>query len=106
MPFEQFLKQRIFDPLDMKDTDFYVPKEKAHRFAACYSADPQGGMTFHATERKRSLTLQDDPTKSSFLSQPSLVSGGGGLCSTTSDYLTFCRALLNGSELVAVPLLG
>ena len=62
MPFEQFLKQRIFDPLGMKDTDFHVPADKAHRFAACYSADPGGGMTFHATERKGSLTLQDDPT--------------------------------------------
>jgi CubicO group peptidase (beta-lactamase class C family) len=51
-PFEQFLKARILDPLGMNDTDFYVPKDKAHRFAACYSADPQGGMTFHATERK------------------------------------------------------
>ena len=45
----------------MSDTDFYVPAEKAHRFAACYSADPQGGMTFHAAERKGTLTLQDDP---------------------------------------------
>ena len=63
MPFEQFLKQRIFDPLGMKDTDFYVPADKAHRFAACYSADPDGGMTFHATERKDNLTLQDDPNK-------------------------------------------
>src|SRR6195952_4431320 len=106
MPFEQFLKERILGPLGMNDTDFFVPKAKAHRFAACYSADPQGGMTFHATERKGSLTLQDDPTKSSFLSQPSLVSGGGGLCSTTSDYLTFCRALLNGGELGGVRLLG
>jgi CubicO group peptidase (beta-lactamase class C family) len=106
MPFEQFLKERILGPLGMNDTDFFVPKEKAHRFAACYSADPQGGMTFHATERKGSLTLQDDPTKSSFLSPPSLVSGGGGLCSTASDYLTFCRALLNGGELGGVKLLG
>ena len=44
-PFEQFLKERILDPLGMNDTDFFVPKDKAHRFAACYSADPQGGMT-------------------------------------------------------------
>src|SRR5271155_4428252 len=76
-PFEQFLKERIFDPLGMSDTGFYVPAEKAHRFAACYSADPKGGMTFHATERKGNLTLQDDPTTSSFLSPPSLISGGG-----------------------------
>ena len=67
MPFEAFLKERIFNPLDMNDTDFFVPTEKVHRFAACYSADPQGGMTFHAADRKGGLTLQDDPTTSSFL---------------------------------------
>ena len=106
MPFEQFLKERILGPLGMNDTDFFVPKEKAHRFAACYSADPQGGFNPLAADRKGSLTLQDDPTKSSFLSPPSLVSGGGGLCSTTSDYLIFCRALLNGGELGGVRLLG
>ena len=105
-PFEQFLKERIFEPLGMIDTDFFVPAAKAHRLAACYSADPQGGMTFHATDRKGGLTLQDDPAKSSFLSPPSLVSGGGGLCSTTADYLTFCRALLNGGEIGGVRLIG
>src|SRR6478609_9105610 len=105
-PFEQFLKERIFDPLGMDDTGFFVPADKAHRFAACYAADPQGGMTFHATDRKGGLTLQDDPTKSSFLSPPSFISGGGGLCSTAADYLTFCRALLNGGELGGVRLIG
>jgi CubicO group peptidase (beta-lactamase class C family) len=105
-PFEQFLRERILDPLDMNDTDFFVPAGKAHRFAACYSADPQGGMTFHAADRKGGLTLQDDPTKSSFLSSPSFISGGGGLCSTAADYLTFCRALLNGGELGGVRLIG
>src|SRR3989440_7962079 len=98
-PFEQFLRERILDPLGMNDTDFFVPAEKAHRLAACYSADPNGAMTFHAADRKGSLTLQDDPTKSSYLSPPSFISGGGGLCSTAADYLTFCRALLNGGEL-------
>jgi len=106
MPFERFLKERIFDPLGMNDTDFFVPKEKAHRFAACYSADPPGRVAFHATERKAALSLQDDPATSSYLSPPSLVSGGGGLCSTTADYLTFCRALINGGELGGVRLLG
>jgi CubicO group peptidase (beta-lactamase class C family) len=105
MPFEQFLKQRIFEPLGMKDTDFYVPADKAHRFAACYSA-PGGAMTFHATDRQGNLTLQDDPETSSFLSPPPFISGGGGLCSTAADYLTFCRALLNGGELGGVRLLG
>jgi CubicO group peptidase (beta-lactamase class C family) len=105
-PFEQFLRERILDPLEMKDTDFYVPGTKAHRLAACYSASPQGAIVFHAAERKDSLTLQDDPATSSFLSPPSFVSGGGGLCSTAADYLTFCRALLNGGELSGVRLVG
>jgi CubicO group peptidase (beta-lactamase class C family) len=94
-PFERFLKERILDPLGMNDTGFFVSADKAHRFAACYSADPQGG-----------LTLQDDPTTSSFLSMPSFISGGGGLCSTAADYLTFCRALLGGGELGGVRLIG
>jgi CubicO group peptidase (beta-lactamase class C family) len=105
-PFEQFLQERIFDPLNMKDTGFFVPSAKAHRLAACYSASPQGAMTFHATDRKGGLTLQDDPARSSFLSPPSFFSGGGGLCSTSADYLTFCRALLNGGELDGVRLIG
>jgi CubicO group peptidase (beta-lactamase class C family) len=94
-PFEQFLQERILAPLGMSDTGFFVPANKAHRFAACYSADGKGG-----------LTLQDDPASSSFLSPPSLISAGGGLCSTAADYLTFCRALLNGGELGGVRLLG
>ena len=94
-PFEAFLRERILDPLGMNDTDFFVPADKAHRFAACYAADGKGGMT-----------LQDDPAKSSFLSPPSLISGGGGLCSTAADYLTFCRALINGGELGGVRLIG
>ena len=105
-PFEQLLKERIFEPLAMKDTDFFVPAGKANRFAACYSASPQGAMTFHASERKGDLTLQDDPATSTFLSPPSFISGGGGLCSTAADYLTFCRALLNGGELSGVRLVG
>ena len=104
-PLDQFLKERIFNPLGMNDTDFFVPADKAHRFAACYSADPQG-VTFHATERQGTLTLQDDPTTSAFLTPPSFISGGGGLCSTSADYLTFCRALLNGGELGGVRLIG
>jgi CubicO group peptidase (beta-lactamase class C family) len=93
--FEQFLKQRIFSPLRMNDTDFFVVPEKAQRLAACYAADGKGGMT-----------LYDDPATSGFLSPPSLISGGGGLCSTAADYLTFCRALLNGGELGGVRLIG
>jgi CubicO group peptidase (beta-lactamase class C family) len=104
MPFEQFLQERILGPLGMKDTGFFVPADKAHRLAACYSANPQGVTT--STGRQDGLTLQDDPATSSFLTPPSLISGGGGLCSTAADYLTFCRALLNGGELDGVRLLS
>jgi CubicO group peptidase (beta-lactamase class C family) len=93
-PFEQFLKERIFDPLGMTDTAFHVPAEKAGRFAACYQAE-KGGMK-----------LEDDPTTSSFLAPPPFISGGGGLCSTATDYLTFCRALLGRGELGGVRLIG
>jgi CubicO group peptidase (beta-lactamase class C family) len=106
MPFEQFLKERILDPLGMSDTGFHVPASKAHRLAACYSADPGGAMTFHAGQRRAGLTLQDDPATSSFLTPPDFISGGGGLCSTVSDYLTFCRALINGGSLGGVRLIG
>jgi len=105
-PFEQFLKERIFDPLGMNDTGFYVPPDKADRFAACYSADPPDRVSFVAADRKAALYLQDDPTTSPFLKPPSFISGGGGLCSTAADYLTFCRALINGGELGGVRLLG
>jgi len=95
-PFEQFLQERIFNPLGMSDTGFHVPKDKAHRFAACYSADLSAS----------SFKLQDDPATSPFLAPPTFVSGGGGLCSTTADYLTFCRALINGGEVGGVRLLA
>jgi CubicO group peptidase (beta-lactamase class C family) len=106
MPFDQFLKERIFNPLGMADTDFFVPADKAHRLAACYNATAGGMMAFHSPNAKGGLTLQDDPATSSFLTPPAFISGGGGLCSTASDYLTFCRALLNGGELGGVRLIG
>ena len=87
LDFASFLKTRIFDPLGMKDTAFHVASASAGRFAACYSANGKGG-----------ILLQDDPTTSSYLAPPSFISGGGGLASTASDYLTFCRALLNGGD--------
>jgi CubicO group peptidase (beta-lactamase class C family) len=96
MPFERFLQERIFNPLGMNDTAFHVSKEKAHRLAACYSADVKANT----------FKLQDDPATSPFLTPPSFVSGGGGLCSTAADYLTFCRALINGGEVGGVRLLG
>lgn len=85
LKFEDYLRTKIFKPLGMSDTDFHVHAGKESRFAACYAATPKGGME-----------LQDDPTKSPYLEPPALVSGGGGLVSTASDYLKFCRMMING----------
>jgi CubicO group peptidase (beta-lactamase class C family) len=87
-PFDAYLREKILQPLGMTDTDFHVHAGKEARFAACYAATPSGGMV-----------LQDDPAKSPYLQAPTLISGGGGLVSTASDYLKFCRMLINGGTL-------
>ncbi len=92
--FDVFLEKRIFQPLDLKDTGFFVPSEKATRFAALYHNDEKGG-----------LTLQDSPGASEYLKKPRLFSGGGGLVSTTRDYLRFLSLIQNHGELGGVRLL-
>lgn len=94
-PFDAFLKSRIFDPLKMVDTSFFVPESQRARFTACYALTPSG-----------KIVLQDDPEKSRYLSDPAVKSGGGGLVSTADDYMRFCRMLLNGGELDGARLLS
>jgi len=74
-PLDRFFKTRIFKPLEMKDTAFHVAADKAKRFAACYGPKLTGG-----------LKLIDDPARSKYLTQPSLLSGGGGLVSTADAH--------------------
>jgi len=100
--FEVFLKERIFDPLGMVDTAFYVPQEKVSRFCACYAIGALGSKITSA----QAPTLQDDPLISPYLNPPTFVSGGGGLVSTATDYMRFARMLLQGGELDGVRLLG
>ena len=97
-PLGQVLAERIFEPLKMVDTGFYVREDQRSRFTACYSASAEGAMNLQATP-SGSLTLNDDPTTSPFLAPPKLESGGGGLVSTTADYLRFANMLANGGEL-------
>jgi CubicO group peptidase (beta-lactamase class C family) len=82
--FRDFLCERIFAPLGMKDTDFHVPAEKFDRFGTSYQRDP-------ATSR---LTVHDDPRGSRWSKPPAFASGGGGLVSTADDYLAFFRMML------------
>jgi CubicO group peptidase (beta-lactamase class C family) len=87
-PLDQVLQERIFGPLKMADTGFFVREDQRPRFAACYDAVPGGG-------RK----LQDDPATSPYLKPPALLSGGGGLVGTAADYMRFANMLVNGGEL-------
>ncbi|WP_246747856.1 serine hydrolase domain-containing protein [Methylobacterium sp. SD274] len=93
--FGDFLKTRVIDPLGMVDTDFYVPADKVSRLAANYSLF-----------RDRSLKLYDDAVGSRFATKPAIASGGGGLVSTASDYMRFCRFILGRGALDGVRLLG
>ncbi|MCM3608176.1 serine hydrolase domain-containing protein [Cupriavidus pauculus] len=102
MPFDDFLKQRIFDPLGMVDTAFHVPQEKIGRFCACYAVGTLGSKVISP----RGPMLQDDPQASLYLKKPAFLSGGGGLVSTAADYMRFARMLLNGGELDGVRLLS
>ena len=94
-PFDAFLRQRLFAPLGMTDTDFVAPADKRDRFCSCYQATPQGGMV-----------LQDAWNDSVYHRPPSLISGGGGLVSTAQDYLQFCRLLLGRGTVDGVTYLG
>ena len=94
-PFDQYLQEEIFDPLGMKDTSFSVAPEKVDRFAANYRRTPA-----------KTLELIDDPTASTYLRQPTFLSGGGGLTGTTADYFRFCEMLRRGGELDGVRILG
>ena len=88
LPLDRFLKERIFKPLDMKDTGFFVPTSKIDRFASNYTTDGKG-----------QLTLRDDARKSPYLRNPVFLSGGGGLVSTTRDYARFLQLIANGGRL-------
>jgi len=93
--FGDFLNERIFDPLGMEDTGFYVPENKLDRFAANYFPSPKG-----------IIGLMDDPQKSNYRNPPQLESGGGGLVSTVPDYLKFAQMLAEKGEFEGKRLLG
>lgn len=86
-PLDVYMKTKIFDPLKMNDTGFFVPEEKLSRFSGLFSL------------RADSLVEMEGGMGAAFKNPVTLFSGGGGLVSTASDYLTFCKMLLNGGEL-------
>ncbi len=93
--FDRYLEEHIFGPLGMVDTAFQVAPEKVDRFCANYRRGPD-----------KSLQLLDAPATSDYLARPTFHSGGGGLVSTTDDYLRFCEMLRRGGELDGARVLG
>ena len=95
-PFDQFLQERIFDPLGMVDTGFHVPAEKADRFAEVYGYQEDGSL----------IAQEGFGGSRSYLEPAVFFSGGGGLVSTPLDYMRFCQMVLNGGELDGVRILS
>jgi len=89
--YDQFLRQRVFEPLGMKDTSFFVPADKASRIAGLYNRTPKG------------IEKADTP---GWLATKTFFSGGGGLWSTAEDYAQFAQMLVNGGELNGMRILG
>ena len=94
MSLDKYMKTKIFDPLKMDDTGFYVPEEKHNRLANVY------------TMINDSLKEQPSMNGMNFKVPATLFSGGGGLVSTIDDYSRFARMLLNGGELEGVKILN
>jgi CubicO group peptidase (beta-lactamase class C family) len=86
-----FLKQRLFDPLGMKDTAFFPTDDRLPRVVTLYNRSPKG------------LEKTETPA---WLATKTFFSGGGGLWSTAEDYLQFAQMLVNGGELNGKRLLG
>ncbi|HLF79127.1 MAG TPA: serine hydrolase domain-containing protein [Dehalococcoidia bacterium] len=94
---DHFLRQRILDPLGMKDTGFQVPQHDIYRFAANYKFGGENGARY---------TLSDAPATSPYTMNRTYLSGAGGLVSTASDYMRFCKMLANGGELDGARIIG
>ena len=87
--FGEFLNERIFTPLGMKDTAFFAPKDKQHRFATAYMNDSAA----------RQLKVFDPPVTGRFSTPPAFENGAAGLVSTVDDFNAFAQMMLNGGSL-------
>ena len=97
MPFDQFLKERLFDPLGMSDTWFYLPDDKASRLVAIQQKENGKWINFPNTFYDTNYPING---------AKAFFSGGAGLSSTAKDYATFLQVYLNGGELNGVRILS
>ena len=99
MTLDEYLRKKIFEPLKMNDTHFYVPAAKLSRFAANYQPDSANGNKIKLVEAPNA--------ESRYVKEPhNYFSGAGGLASTAADYVRFHQMMLNGGELDGVRILG
>jgi CubicO group peptidase (beta-lactamase class C family) len=96
--FDEFLRARVFEPLGMKDTSFFVPESKLDRLATAYTWYPGKGLN-----RFPDTPIVEGPFSYSadypYRGPKKLYSGGAGLCSTAEDYARFCQLMLDGGKL-------
>ena len=106
MPVDRFYRERIFKPLNMSDTYFFLPDEKVSRLAAAYTYYPEKGLQVIP---EKAVVKEDNWEYSAdypYRGPRTYFSGGGGLCSTAEDYYRFCQMMLNKGELNGVRLLS
>lgn len=101
MTLDEFFRKRIFEPLGMKDTYFYLPKEKQQRLVSLYS-HKEGKLKMMEPTYTLSGTFYRDFPNMDF----KMFSGGGGLSSTIMDYGIFLQMMLNGGEYNGVRILS
>lgn len=97
MRLDDYLQQHIFTPLNMKDTGFYVPKRDQHRLVDMYELDV-GSFEEASIFKRENILFSEKGKDSEYLEQPELMSGGGGLVSTTIDYSNFVTMLQNKGQ--------
>lgn len=106
LSFGEFLRQRIFKPLDMRDTSFTIAPENLGRLAQMYSPRGTAGRGFFAPSSGPGLEVAAPEASKRYIEGGAFESGGGGLLSTARDYMRFSQMLLNGGELDSVRLLS
>ena len=101
MPLDVFMRERILEPLEMNDTHFYLPREKAPRLAAVYSAADTGIVRAPDAGHETDFDFLGAPVgQGAYVNGPrASFSGGAGFLSTASDYSRFLQMMLNGGEL-------
>lgn len=105
MSFDRFLQARIFGPLDMTDTQFFIPENKLPRLASVYTWYDGKGLQRFPEEPIVEGPFSYDADYP-YNGNKNHFSGGGGLCSTVRDYARFAQMLLNGGRLDGVRLLS